>query len=68
MLSRHDVYCPTCRHPNIRGMDLCEECGHSLVQQAKVDPILGASLDQLEPRQPGMSGADNLCSGDLKPA
>jgi len=57
MLSSHDVYCHICRHPNIRGMDLCEECGHSLVQQqAKVDPILGASLDQLEPRQPECLG------------
>ena len=57
MPSGHDVICPTCHHPNIRGMDLCEECGHSLVQQrGRVDPLLRTTLDQLNPRAPECLG------------
>jgi len=53
------MLCPDCGHDNIAGVDLCEECGQTLVLFDFVGDELEASIarhaiDVLNPRSPAM--------------
>jgi len=56
------MLCPDCGHDNIAGVDLCEECGQTLVLFDSVGDELEASIarhaiDVLNPRAPVMVDA-----------